>query len=312
LNTYNPLNMDDYQKMKEGFEAYLKSKQYTTKGIKGRLYAFDLFCRWAHAENLDIEQVRYQDLLLFMKHCQDQGTSQRTIQSYMGTVRHFYNHLLKEGIITINPATDIKIRGVKRRIVYHILPPQELHKLYHLFPSETLQERRNKVMLGLLIYQGLKTEELGRIELNHLKLKTGEIDIVGSVNSNERTLQLQPYQYMDLNNYVSTVRPSLIEITPRKKQLTPINPNLVFIGEGGQLFHVKNLMTEVMRVVRSINPKIRNAQQIRASVITKWLKQHNLREVQYLAGHRFISSTEAYQQNDLEGLKEEVDQYHPL
>ena len=40
------------------------------------------------------------------------------------------------------------------------------------------------------------------------------------------------------------------------------------------------------------------------SVIVKWLKQHNLQQVQYLAVHRYISSTESYQQNDIETLKE--------
>ena len=51
---------------------------------------------------------------------------------------------------------------------------------------------------------------------------------------------------------------------------------------------------------------------IRASVITKWLKKYNLREVQYLAGHSYISSTEHYLQNDMEGLLEEIQKYHPL
>jgi len=58
--------------------------------------------------------------------------------------------------------------------------------------------------------------------------------------------------------------------------------------------------------------KLENADQLRASVIVKWLKQYNLREVQYLAGHRYISSTESYQQSEMEGLSEEVNQFHPL
>lgn len=55
-----------------------------------------------------------------------------------------------------------------------------------------------------------------------------------------------------------------------------------------------------------------NAKQLRASVIVKWLRMYNLREVQYMAGHRYISSTESYQQSDMEGLKEEVNKFHPL
>ena len=45
---------------------------------------------------------------------------------------------------------------------------------------------------------------------------------------------------------------------------------------------------------RKWNPNLINAKQIRASVITKWLRMYNLREVQYLVGHRYISSTESY------------------
>jgi integrase/recombinase XerD len=47
-------------------------------------------------------------------------------------------------------------------------------------------------------------------------------------------------------------------------------------------------------------------------VITHWLKTHNLREVQYMAGNRWVSSTERYQQNNLEDLQNEINQYHPL
>ena len=63
---------------------------------------------------------------------------------------------------------------------------------------------------------------------------------------------------------------------------------------------------------RVFNLSVLNAKQIRISVITEWLKMYNLREVQHLAGHRYISSTESYLQNDMEGLKEEVQQFHPL
>ena len=68
----------------------------------------------------------------------------------------------------------------------------------------------------------------------------------------------------------------------------------------------------MFRRLKIIYPEIKNAQQIRQSVITHWLKTNNLREVQYMAGHRWVSSTERYQLNNLEGLKAQVDKYHPL
>lgn len=66
-----------------------------------------------------------------------------------------------------------------------------------------------------------------------------------------------------------------------------------------------------MRQLRKSHPNL-TAQQIRASVIVKWLKQYNLRKAQYMAGHRYVSSTEKYLQNEVEGLKQKIEQYHPL
>ena len=81
-------------------------------------------------------------------------------------------------------------------------------------------------------------------------------------------------------------------------------------ANGGKQFN--NFVTRLMQKLRKIDPSIKNAKQLRASVIMKWLKQHNLREVQYMAGHRYVSTTESYRQNEMEGLKEEIMQYHPL
>jgi integrase/recombinase XerD len=58
--------------------------------------------------------------------------------------------------------------------------------------------------------------------------------------------------------------------------------------------------------LKRINHKVTNVKQIRASVITNWLNSHNIREVQYMAGHRYISSTERYMQDDLENLHESI------
>ncbi|MFY0602265.1 MAG: hypothetical protein JXR03_21510, partial [Cyclobacteriaceae bacterium] len=55
-----------------------------------------------------------------------------------------------------------------------------------------------------------------------------------------------------------------------------------------------------------------NFRQVRTSVITHWLKQYNLREVQQMAGHRYVSSTEGYLVNHIEGLQADIDEFHPL
>lgn len=64
--------------------------------------------------------------------------------------------------------------------------------------------------------------------------------------------------------------------------------------------------------IAGINPRLTNALHIRGSVIINWLKLHNKRQVQYMAGHKYISSTEAYAVQDRDTLQDELSKHHPF
>ena len=68
----------------------------------------------------------------------------------------------------------------------------------------------------------------------------------------------------------------------------------------------------VLQHLRKINKGVKNLDQIRASVITHWVKIYDLRKAQYLAGHRYVSSTEDYKQQVLDELQGDVKKFHPL
>lgn len=167
-------------------------------------------------------------------------------------------------------------------------------------------------MLGLLVYQGIRTEELGRMTIKEVKLREGKIDVIGSRKNNGRLMQLESHQVMDMYDYVLQARNEIKALPPKRKYQERQESDRLFIGDGGSETEISNMMTQLMIKVRESNPSVQNAKQIRASVITKWVKMYNLRKAQYLAGHRYISTTESYLQNDLEGLQEELNQYHPL
>ena len=106
---------------------------------------------------------------------------------------------------------------------------------------------------------------------------------------------------MEFMEYVNEVRPKLQErMQNHTEQLFPINTRFSIITY--QLF----------KKMKRYNQKVESIKQVRASVITNWLAQYNLRKVQYLAGHRYISSTERYLQDDLENLHEMVNNFHPI
>ena len=211
-----------------------------------------------------------------------------------------------------NPASEIEVKGVKRKVLYHILEPHELQALYNNYQDESPKGIRNKVMLGLLINQGLTTSELSKLEVKDIDLREGKIDVPGGARSNGRVMKLEAHQVMEMYDYTLRVRQLILQMIPKRKYQSKIETQQLFIGDGGSSSNFSNYMTRLMVKVRKLNPGVLNAKQIRASVITKWLRMYNLREVQYLAGHRYISSTESFMENEMEGLQEEVQQFHPL
>ena len=147
----------------------------------------------------------------------------------------------------------------------------------------------------------MNTTSLSKLKTEHLQLSKGKIYIPSTRRSNARELELKPWQIMEFIEYINEVLPLLQKrIKNDTEQLFPINTR----------FNV--LTSQIMKKLKKYNQKAENIKQIRASVITNWLGQYNLRKVQYLAGHRYISSTERYLQDDLENLHEIVNNFHPI
>ena len=81
------------------------------------------------------------------------------------------------------------------------------------------------------------------------------------------------------------------------------------VGAGQRL---NNTLNKLLEQTTKLEPKVKTLQQLRASVITHSTKTLNLREAQHRAGHRYVSSTQAYLINDLEGLAEDVARFLPI
>lgn len=286
------------------FNYYLKKLELSTKSIASCETAVKLFLNWMKKQSIEPDQGSYADVLAYMKYCQKNGTTQRTIQNYLCMIRHFYDNLIEQKQIEVNPVTGIKVQGVKRKSLYHIFKPEELHAIYNSYQDESLKGKRNKIMLSLLVYQGVKTEELIKLETKDVKVREGKIEIPGGLRSEGRILQLESHQVLELYDYVNNTRKEILSTSGKQT-------DKLFVSiEGGD--SLDSCMHRLMFWVRRKNKLVVNAKQLRASVIVKWLKMYNLRKVQYLAGHRYISATEAYRQNEMEGLSEEVNQFHPL
>jgi integrase/recombinase XerD len=302
----------------EGFKAYLTGLGMRENTVRQKSNYAGYFLRWLEGENLQAEDTRYNDMLNFIDHCHLEGKSRKHINNMLRGIRNYYEYLRKQNPEISNPALNLLLRGIRQKLPSGIKAYQDLEALYQNFRADTLRGKRNKVILGFFIYQGITTGELQRMEPGHLRLRQGKIFIPGSRRSNSRVLELKPFQILDLQEYVSRVRPRILrEIhrprPARKPEMidTQKLEDSLFISINGS-DDIRNSLNHMFREVRKINPEIHNPKQIRASVITHWLKNHNLRQVQYMAGHKYVSSTERYQLSNLDNLQSKLDKYHPL
>ena len=282
------------------FKNHLIKKNFTKETIRKYQNYLSVFLQFLQEENTEPEQAKYTDITDFIEYLKQQEKSTGDINRYLTTIRHYYNSLK----INKNPAEGVILKGTKRNIPADLLEKEELKELYENYPVNDNRSKRNKVILGLLVNQAITTEELHKLEPKHLLLEKGKIIIPPTGKNKQRTLKLQANQILELHNYIENIRLEICkDVLHTSKQ--------VFVSITGNK-NIKPSLYHMFRALKKTYPGIKNAKQIRRSVIVHKLKIQNLREVQYFAGHKRVSSTERYKLGNIEDLKKQVDKYHPL
>jgi site-specific recombinase XerD len=300
------------------FKEWLQIKGYSSTTIATVIKAVDYFLWWAEKENIhDITETSHNDIIAYIQHYNIKGTGKKTIAHYIMHLRKYFDWLMSEGEVADNPCSNIKIKGIQRKVLHEILSMEEMEKLYNDYATEinqanipmqlqTLARKRNKIVVGLLVYQGLQTEEIHRLQLKDVQLREGKIYIASARRSNERTLKLESHQVFDLLDYINDTRKQILQ----HRNLTTANQEL-FLNLGNSS-NKSNMVAMLLTHLKQMNGKVKSLEQLRASVIVHWLKLYNLRKVQIMAGHRYISSTESYKANNLDDLKEDIKNFHPF
>jgi integrase/recombinase XerD len=302
------------------FGDYLLSKGHTSQTVGTEQRELARFMVWCDQENMEPEEAGYRDLLAYVQSLRKKGTVKPiTLQKYMGTLKHFFAWQVKTGKREDNPAIDIDIQDIQRKVLQVILTRAELERIYQQYGTKELKEeqqaqnwarasalatKRNKAILGLLVFQGLTSHEIASLTVKSLELRAGKVHVEEGRRHNGRSLTLEAAQVMDLMEYTLSVRGDLLKLSGK-------NSEALFVSVGAGL-RLNNTLNKLLAQVQRIEPKVKTLQQLRASVITHWIKTLNLREAQHRAGHRYVSSTEAYLINDLEGLAEDVARFHPI
>lgn len=293
------------------FKRYRQASGYSETSIKVQDSHVNQLLYWCITQSIEPEEITYNQVLRFIDHERKRGIKNQSIVRMLNSIRIYYDFLVDTGTTAQNIIRRIRINQVGQKALPQILSQEQLNKIYHDFTnlpewhhrSERAQwlHQRNTVILGFMIYQGLDSGQVARLEHAHLNLEEGKLYVPSGRKSNARILNLQTVQILPIKTYLDKTWLQLMKIQQQ--------------DTGTYLFPVKKSSEMVSRIIhhlKRIDPEVIDSRQIRASVIMDWLKQYNIRQVQYMAGHKSIRSTESYRLQDLTDLTRQLELFHPL
>jgi integrase/recombinase XerD len=295
---------------------YLNHKGYAIETV--RLYSnyIGLYMEWLDENTLEAELVNYEQIKTFIFQLK-KDRSIKYINRLLIAVNHYYEFL---GGLQ-NPVKGLRMKGERRNLQHYFIEFEELERLYQDYEGESHRRKRNKIILGILIYQGITNRELHRLTIDNVDLKSGTIYIKGSRNSNNRKLKLNVHQILDLQEYLLVTRKEMLHsisngelVGKARRKVAEIDPKIeqqLFFSESGSS-KLKNSLTHLFKDVKKMNRPVTSAKVIRNVVLSYWLRNYDVRMVQYMAGHKFVSSTERYDAVNVGELEKELWNYHPL
>ena len=287
-------------------QTYLQ-KKYSKSTFKTNLYLIKRFTDYYQNK---AQTATYTDVLNYIAYLRNHYTFHpKTLRLNLYGVKIYFNYLLETGIRNDHPCSELFLKDkINKQIqVDNLYSPETLENFLNLAKNDTkLVQKRNQVIISLLIYQGLKVSEISALELQDINLEKAEIYIKENQSKTTRTLPLEARQILLFLNYLQQDRAILLNYKTQNKAI-----NNFVIGQYGQRI-TPNLINRMINNHRDKNQKIQPVK-IRQSVIANLLKKENdTRVVQVFAGHRRASTTIQYKQTALEILQNAINQYHPI
>lgn len=287
----------------ETLKSYLQS-MHTVKTATSYNYSIAQFLR----TNPDAETYGYQNIIDYLLELKEQGQSGVYRSKILASIKKYYEYLLHIEVRSNHPCRRLHIRDNRQKgMNFHSLfTMQELELLLNREERYQYLEQRNKLMISFLIYQGLTSEEVTRMNIGDVDLEDSTVYVRGTKLLHGRTLPLVASQHAFVTRYLEESRPFLLNDKKPTKRL--------FLTKLGK----EETVDGIHSMIEPLKPLFANRKlcptTIRKSVISHWtnVRQIPIEDVQQMSGHKWPSSTERYKRVDMEGQRSLINQLHPL
>lgn len=269
------------------------------------------FIRWCGERSIDRPQDvtrpildRYRRHLYHYRKASGEPLSFATQQQRLLPIRAFFKWLAKENYILSNPASELELPRVHRRLPSHILNREEVEQVMALTLVHGGEKGvRDRAILETLYTSGIRRGELVNLKLYDVDLKNGSLFIREGKGKKDRYVPLGNRASQWIRRYVEEVRPELV-IEP--------DQGFLFLHEFGERFEKNRLSDLVKRYLRAAGIEAGSCHLFRHAMATQMLENGaDIRFIQAILGHAQLTTTEIYTHVTIVKLKEVHALTHP-
>lgn len=247
---------------------------------------------------------RYQRSLFYHRRKNGQPLSFRTQYLMLTWVKQFFRWLVRENHILYNPASEIELPRVERRLPKHVLTANEADRVLAQPDIATPFGLRDRAMLEVLYSTGMRRSELAHLTIYSVDPERGIVMIRQGKGKKDRVVPIGDRALAWLQKYLDEARPQLV---------SEPDDGLIFLAYTGQPFSPDLLTRWVAGYVDAANIGKRGSCHLfRHSVATLMLERGaDIRYVQEMLGHASIETTQFYTKVSIRQLKEIHTATHP-
>ena len=285
------------------YRQYLKlEKSLSDNTVDAYLTDLDKLLAYLTLENINILDVRLENLEDFSAGLHDIGIHPRSQARILSGIRSFYRFLIMEDYLESDPTELLESPQTGFKLP-EVMTVEEIDLLIGSIDRGTKEGQRNRAILETLYSCGLRVSELCNLKLSELYFEEGFIKVEGK-GSNQRLVPISPRAIKEIRLYFTDR--NLMKIKPGFE-------DFVFISNFGKnisrimVFHIIKELAERIGLKKKISPHT-----FRHSFATHLLEGGaNLRAIQCMLGHESIGTTEIYTHIDRNMLRSEIIEHHP-
>lgn len=303
----------DFIKLADSFYQYQKRLGYVPNSYQAKFNYLNEFLHWLECQGLlDVTSItagqisQYYNYIGARPSKKDGGAlSPKTTHSHMRIVRDFFEMLLQQQQIKINPTATLKFYYPQSSEERNVLTQEEIKQLY-----EAVQTAQEKAILSLAYGCGLRAAELESCNTEDIKLREKILIVPKGKGNKRRVIPLSNGVVKDLSNYYYNEREALTK--GRDYLLDEASNGKAFMlhSRGGRMkddTYNKHLKALIERTENeAIKEKQITIHNLRHSIATHLLEQGiPLEQVRIFLGHSQLETTQIYthiNKNQLENL----------